>query len=239
MKLRNVVWISALVLVASAVAGVGAPLLIRADTGNPASSSATLSVVGTGVVTTKPDTAVVAAGVASQAVKAADAMSANADAMTKVIDALKAQGIDAKDLQTSTVSLDPRFDDQGISIVGYTASNSVSATVRDITATGPVIDAAVAAGANTISGPTLTRDDTDKLYRDALEEAVAQARLKATALARASGKTLGDIRSVSEGTDEAAPLTFSAAAAKDVAPTPIETGTTDVTANVRVVFALD
>jgi uncharacterized protein YggE len=237
MKLRNVVWISALILVASAVAGVGAPLLIRADTGNP-SSSATLSVVGTGVVTTKPDTALVSAGVTSQAAKAADAMSANADAMTKVIDALKAQGIDVKDLQTSTVSLDPRFDDQGVSIVGYTASNSVAATVRDITAIGPVIDAAVAAGANTISGPTLTRDDSDKLYRDALEEAVAQARLKATALARASGKTLGDIRSVSEGTDEAAPLA-SFAAAKDVAPTPIETGTTDVTANVRVVFALD
>jgi uncharacterized protein YggE len=237
MKLRNVVWISALVLVASAVAGVGAPLLIRADTGNP-SSPATLSVVGTGVVTTKPDTALVSAGVTSQAAKAADAMSANADAMTKVIDALKARGIDAKDLQTSTVSLDPRFDDQGVSIVGYTASNSVSATVRDITAIGPVIDAAVAAGANTISGPTLTRDDSYKLYRDALEEAVAQARLKATALARASGKTLGDIRSVSEGTDEAAPLA-SFAAAKDAAPTPIETGTTDVTANVRVVFALD
>src|SRR5262252_2285278 len=189
MKLRNVVWISALVLVASAIAGVGAPLLIRADTGDP-SSSATLSVVGTGVITTKPDTALVSAGVTSQAAKAADAMSANAAAMTKVIDALKAQGIDAKDLQTSTVSLDPRFDDQGVSIVGYTASNSLSATVRDITATGPVIDAAAAAGANTISGPTLTRDDSDKLYRDALEEAVAQARLKATALARASGKTL-------------------------------------------------
>src|SRR5215470_10248657 len=219
MRLRHVIWISALVLVASAIAGVGAPLLTRAGTGDPA--SATLSVVGTGVITTKPDTALVSAGVTSQAANASQAMSANADAMTKVIDALKAQGLDAKDLQTDTVSLDPRFDDQGVSIVGYTASNSVSATVRDITATGPVIDAAVAAGANTISGPTLTRDDSDKLYRDALEEAVAQARLKATALARASGKTLGDIRSVSEGTEEVTPLA-SFAAAKDAAPTPIE-----------------
>src|SRR5262249_12358886 len=215
MKLRHVIWISALVLVASAIAGVGAPLLIRADTGGSSSSSATLSVVGTGVVTTKPDTAVVSAGVTSQAAKAADVMTANAAAMTKVIDALKAQGIDAKDLKTDIVSLQPRFDDQGVTIVGYTASNSLSATVRDITATGPAIDAAVAAGANTIAGPTLTRDDTDKLYRDALEEAVAQARLKATALARASGKTLGAIKSVSEGTEEPLPLTFSAAAAKD------------------------
>jgi uncharacterized protein YggE len=236
MKIRHVVWVSALVLAASALAGVGAPLLIRADTG-ASTPAGTLSVVGTGSVTTRPDTATVSAGVTTQAASASAAMSSNADAMTKVIDALKAEGIDESDLQTDFVSLEPRYDDQGVAIVGYTASNSVSAKVRDVSKAGRVVDAAVAAGANTVSGPSLSREDSDKLYRDALEEAVAQARLKATALARAAGVTLGDVRSVSEGTQEVVPLTFAGLAAKPAA-TPIETGTTEVTASARVVFAI-
>ncbi len=81
MKIRNVVWISALVLLASALAGVGAPRLLRADTTDPAAG--TLSVVGTGVVKTTPDTATISAGVVTQAVKAANAIDANATAMTR------------------------------------------------------------------------------------------------------------------------------------------------------------
>jgi uncharacterized protein YggE len=236
MKIRNVVWISALVLAASALAGVGAPLLIRADTSDAAPG--TLSIVGTGVVTTKPDTATVSAGVTTQASKASEAMSSNAAAMAKVIDALKAEGIDSKDLQTEFVSVQPRYDDRGVEIVGYTASTSVAAIVRDLAKVGGVIDAAVAAGANTVGGPSLARDDQDKLYRDALEDAVAKARLKATALARAAGVSLGAIRSVSESTQEAGPVMFSGFAAKDAAGTPIEPGTAEITASVRVVFAI-
>src|SRR5436190_21849423 len=141
MKIRNVVWISALVLVASAVAGVGAPRLLHADTTDPAAG--TLSVVGTGVFKTTPDTATISAGVVTQATKAAAAIEANATAMTKVIDALKAKGIDAKDVQTEYVSVDPRYDDTGQNLVGYNATNSVSATVRDLAQVGDVIDTAV------------------------------------------------------------------------------------------------
>jgi uncharacterized protein YggE len=105
---------------------------------------------------------------------------------------------------------------------------------------GDVIDAAVAAGANNVSGPSLSRDDQDKLYRDALEDAVANARQKATALARVSGLSLGAIRSLSESPQGGGPIVyggFDAMAARQ-APTPIEPGTADVTATVRVVFAV-
>ncbi len=237
MKIRHVLWISALVLVASALAGVGAPRLLRADTTDPAAG--TLSVVGTGVVKTTPDTATISAGVVTQAVKAANAIDANATAMTKVIDALKASGVDSKDIQTAYVSVDPRYDDSGQSLVGYNATNSVTAKVRDLAQVGDVIDAAVAAGANSVSGPSLSRDDQDQLYRDALEDAVAKARLKATTLARAAGRSLGEIRSLSEETVGSGPIAYDAYAAKaPVASTPIEPGTTEVTASVRVVFAL-
>jgi uncharacterized protein YggE len=237
MKLRHVLWISALVLTASAVAGVGAPRLLHADTVDPAAG--TLSVVGTGVVKTTPDTATISAGVVTQATKAADAIDANATAMTKVIDALKASGIDAKDLQTQYVSVDPRYDDTGQNLVGYNATNSVSAKVRDLAQVGDVIDTAVAAGANSVSGPSLSRDDQDELYRDALEDAVAKARLKATSLARAAGRSLGEIRALREEVVSSGPIAFGALDAKAAgASTPIEPGRTEVTASVRVVFAL-
>src|SRR5258707_7578874 len=111
MKLRHVIWFSALVLSASAVAGIGAPRLIHAGTGDPAAG--TLSVVGTGSVTTKPDTATLSAGVTTQGSTAAEAMRTNAEAMAKVIDALKAAGVSSKDLQTEVASVKPRYDDTG------------------------------------------------------------------------------------------------------------------------------
>jgi uncharacterized protein len=237
MKLSHAIWISALVLAASAVAGVGAPRLIRADAGEAAPG--TLSVVGTGSVTTTPDTARMSAGVTTQAPNAAGAITANADAMAKVIAALKRAGVAAKDLQTEFVSVNPRYDDNGQAIVGYSASNSVSAVVRELSKVGEVIDAAVAAGANNVSGPSLARDDQDKQYRDALEAAVANARQKATALAQAAGVSLGAIRSLSESPQGMSPVVFGGyPSARLDAATPIEPGTAEITASVRIVFAI-
>src|SRR4029078_845081 len=99
--------------------------------------------------------------------------------MANVVEALKRAGVAAKDLQTQYVSLDPRYDNQGREVQGYNASNSVVARVRDLTEVGSVIDAAIAAGANGVSGPSLSREDRDKLYNDALEKAVADAKSKA------------------------------------------------------------
>jgi uncharacterized protein len=235
MRIRHVVWISALVLAASAIAGVGAPRLIRADSGDP--PAGTLSVLGTGSVTTTPDSARLSAGMTTEGSTASEAMDANAKAMAKVIQALKDAGVASKDLQTEFVSVNPRYDDAGQAITGYSASNSVSAVVRGLSDVGDVIDAAVAAGANNVSGPSLARDDQDKLYRDALEDAVANARQKATALANAAGVSLGKIRSLSESPQSVGPVMFDALAAKQSA-TPIEPGTAEITASVRVVFAI-
>jgi uncharacterized protein YggE len=237
MKVRNIVWISALVLAASAIAGVGAPRLIFADsTDTPAG---TLSVVGVGSVTTTPNSARVSAGVTTDGATASQAMHANAKAMAKVIAALKDAGIASKDLQTEFVSVNPRYDGDGQKITGYNASNSVSALVRGLSDVGDVIDAAVAAGANSVSGPSLARDDQDKLYRDALEKAVANAREKAAALARAASVSLGDVQSLSESPATPAPVDFGGATSALAVSTPIEPGTAEITASVRVVFAID
>lgn len=237
MKARNIVWISALVLVASAIAGVGAPRMIHADSTDP--PAGTLSVVGTGSVTTTPDSARLSAGVTTDGATASEAMDANAKAMAKVIAALKDAGIASKDLQTEFVSVNPRYDGDGQKITGYNASNSVSALVRGLSDVGAVIDAAVAAGANNVSGPSLARDDQDKLYRDALEKAVANAREKAAALARAAGVSLGSVRSLSESPATLGPIVYGAAMRAADVGTPIEPGTAEITASVRVVFGID
>jgi hypothetical protein len=165
-------------------------------------------------------------------------MAQNSAAMKKVIDALKRAGVAAKDLQTQYVSLDPRYDNEGREILGYNASNSVSAIVRDLAQVGPVIDAGIGAGANNVSGPSLSREDRDKLYREALEKAVADARAKADVLARAAGVTVGAVQSMTESPQGGGPMPIAFGAMRAAADTPIETGTTQITAGVRVVFTL-
>jgi uncharacterized protein YggE len=155
--------------------------------------------------------------------------------MNEVIAAPKQNG--GKDLQTQQVSLYPRSDEDG-TIVGYTADNSVSAS-SSIAGAGALIDAAVGAGANTVSGPTLSVSDRDARYRDALKKAVTDARDKALALAEAGGFGIGPVSTVVEQSNAPGPIAFEAlgAAAKD-ASTPIEPGKQDVTADVTVTFAI-
>jgi uncharacterized protein len=237
MGTRRLLWITATLLAASALAGVGAPTLIRAESSD--AKPGTISVNGTGSVTTEPDTAMLSLGVVTQGATAREAMENNSRAMAKVIDALKRAGLAAKDLQTQYVSLNPRYDQQGREVTGYDASNSVSASVRDLAQVGSVIDAGIAAGANNVSGPSLSREDRDKLYNDALEKAVADAKAKANVLARAAGVSVGAVQSVSETQQGGGPMPLGYAAARAVADTPIEAGTTQITASVHVVFTLN
>ena len=236
MRARRVLWITATLLAASALAGVGAPALIRAENTDP--RPGTISVDGSGSVETEPDTATTSFGVVTQGATAQEAMSQNSEAMKKVIDALKRAGVPAKDLQTQYVSLDPRYDNQGREILGYNASNSVSAVVRELAQVGHVIDAGIGAGANNVSGPSLSREDRDKLYHEALAKAVADAKAKADVLARAAGVTVGPVQSMTESPQGGGPMPIAFGAMRAAADTPIETGTTQITAGVRVVFTL-
>ena len=220
----------ALVVIA-ALAGVGRPEAAHGDTGSIADSVTT---TGHGVVTVAPDEATVTAGVHTQAATAAEALAQNAGRMNDVIAALKAHG--GKDLQTQQVSLYPQSREDG-TILGYTADNSVSASSA-IAGVGGLIDAAVGAGANTVSGPTLSVSDQGSRYRDALKKAVEDARAKALALADAGGFGIGPVSTVVEQTSSAPQPIFAAAAKDAAAATPIEPGTQDVTADVTVTFSI-
>jgi len=237
MKLVRIVAVAAAVGLAVAFIGVGRP--DRAS-GRPATSQGarTISVSGTGSVQAVPDRAQFSFGVTTQGTTAVQALAANASLARKVIAALKATGVPASDIRTDSVQLSPNVSDDGSTIVGYSATNSVSATLRELGKAGSVVDAAVEAGANQVSGPSLVRSDQNALYRSALRAAVANARAKAQALARASDVSLGSVQSVVEGSAAPPPVPLEKAAGDMAASTPIEPGTQTIEADVTVEFAV-
>jgi uncharacterized protein YggE len=220
-----------------ALAGVGRPDGAHGTTA-PTQSTHAITVGGIGSVRAVPNRAQFSFGVTTQGTTAAQAIDANTGLARKVIAALKAGGVASDDLQTEAVSLEPRYSDDDGAIVGYTATNSVSATSRDLAKAGALVDAAVAAGANQASGPSLTRSDQAELYRNALRAAVADARAKADAIAAAGGLQLGEIRSVVEGSSAPPPEPLARDAAGEAAATPVEPGTQTIEATVTVEFAL-
>jgi uncharacterized protein len=215
--------IAALVLFgAAAVVGVAQPHLARSATPDARS----ITVTGAGSVETVPDRAAFSFTVTNTADSAKSALARNGTLSDAVAAALRGAKV-----QTTAVMLDPRLNDAGTAILGYTASTTVTAET-DLAKAGGLIDAAVDAGATGVSGPSWSRSDRDALYRSALKDAVADARTKAAALAEGAGLTLGSITAVAEG-GSAQPLPLAAAsmAAK------LEPGTQTVDASVTVTFA--
>lgn len=202
----------------------------------PSSSTTTVTVSGTGTLTAVPDRASFSFAVQTKATTATAALSRNAADTRAVIAAVQGAGVPAADVQTSQVSLDPVTSSDGTTIVGYTASDTITVTKLSIAKAGQVVDAAVGAGATSVYGPSLTVSSQDALYNQALKAAVAQAKSKAQALADAAGETLGAIVSMTEG-GGSAPVPFGKSAG-EAASTPIEPGTQEVDATVSVTFAL-
>ena len=232
MKLARIALLAAAGVAVAAFAGVFQPSGARSAPAD--ASSGGITVLGTGSTNVTPDRASFAFGTVSQAATANAALAASSQSVARVIAALKKAGVAQADIQTAEVSLSPRMNNNGDEIVGYTASNTVTATVRKIAAAGDVVDAAVGAGANQVSGPNLLASDQDAAYRSALKAAVADARAKAETLANASSATLGKITAIVEG-GGSMPMPL-AAGAKD-SSVPIEPGTQRIEASVSVTFA--
>ena len=181
-------------LVVAAVVLVAALRPSGAEALDPPSSTDTVTVSGDGVVAAVPDRAEISAGVETRAPTASAAMRANAVAMEAVLGALRAGG--GTDVTTETVSLSTSLDPQGRPN-GFVAANVASAAIGFARA-GALIDAAVAAGATSVNGPSPSRSDADVLYRQALAKAVDDAAGRAAVLARASGRDLGRVIAISE-----------------------------------------
>jgi len=198
----------------------------------------TIAVIGTGKAEVVPDIAEVSLGAAATAPTAAAARAGADTAVARVIALLRARGIEDADIQTSQVTVTPNYDQRGQTVTGYTATNTVTATIRELDAAGEIVAAAVEAGANLVSGPILTSSRQEELYNEALADAIPDARAKAEAIAAASDAELGEIRSVTESGGYT-PIAIEAKGLEDAAATPIEPGTLEIQAQVTVVFEVD
>jgi uncharacterized protein YggE len=217
--------------VLSLAGAVGLP--DRAEAQETAAPTDSLTVTGMGTVAVVPDEAQMSFGVETRRQTAQAAVSANAEAMEKVIAALRQAG--ARKIATQWVSVYPFTGETG-SIEGYVASNSVSA-VSDVEDAPALIDVAAAAGANQVSGPGLSASNAEALYRQALARSVDDARAKAEVLAKAAGRTLEAITAIVESGAQPAPIAYDRAEAA-ASSTPIVPGEQEISATVSVTFSL-
>ena len=214
--MKGLVAFAVLTFTAAAAAAQTAPTVQVSPLGP---TSALLSLSAEGRSNRVPDLAVFSAGVVTHGVTAAEALGANSRQMDRVVAALKRSGIADRDIQTSAISLSPRWnnpeaDAQRIAretrrpyvpatepprIIGYEARNSVQVRVRRLGEMGKIIDTLVAAGANEVNGPSFTLDDQNAALDEARTEAVATGQQRAEIYARAAGMRVVRLLSISEG----------------------------------------
>jgi uncharacterized protein YggE len=189
-------------MMALALGAAMMPAAAASAQGAPVIAGTRLEISATGEATRVPDLAIISAGVSTRQTTASAALQENASRMERVLAALKKAGIADRDIQTSSINLNPEYryqDNQTPQLVGYTASNQVSIRFRDIRNSGNILDALVAQGANQINGPSLTIDKQDEALDEARAKAIANGQARANFYARALGKRVVRLVSVSEG----------------------------------------
>lgn len=162
-----------------------------------------LTVTGDASISVEPDLAQVRAGVTSQNKTAKDASETNNKTAAALLAALRAAGIDDKDIQTTRLTLQPTYEPYPSSgrgrISGFQATNDVTVKVRDIGKLADIVDRVVAAGATNITGIEFIVSAPSPALDRARGEAIADARRKADIYAKAAGITLGRVIALSEG----------------------------------------
>jgi uncharacterized protein YggE len=207
----------------------------------------TLNVNGVGTVNLAPDVAYINIGVHTERPTAAEAVSANSGQTQQVIDALKASGVDPKDIRTTNFSIYPntQYDPQtGEKLATtYVVDNTVYVTVHDLEKLGGLLDATVQAGANSVNSIQFDVADKSAAIKQARDQAVKDARAQAQELATAAGVTLGDVQTISFYDNIPAPLTDvygkggGGMAAADIA-VPINPGQLVLTVSVNMVYEI-
>lgn len=207
-----------------------------------------ISVAATGTANLEPDMAVLTLGVVSEAETAREALDANSTAMQKVLDAMKAKGIEERDLQTSNFSIQPKYSYNKLSsggsdapkIEGYDVRNALTVRVRDLESLGTIIDESVTLGVNQGGQILFTNDNPDDALADARTDAMHGAIAKARTLTEAAGVELGRILDISEQSHQAQPQPISRMAMAEAVPStvPVAAGENSYSVTVNVTFEI-
>lgn len=202
----------------------------------------TITVSAAGTVEATPDIARIQTGIVTEADTAAEALRGNSQAMARLIDGLKANAVDARDIQTSAFRVEPRYtnprDGQAPEINGYRVANEVHVTVRDIPKLGSILDALVKLGANQMNGLSFDVSKAETLKDDARKQAIENALRRAKLLASAAGAEVGDVIAISEEVAQGMPRPYAMARAAKADMVPIESGSETLEARVTVTWAL-
>jgi uncharacterized protein YggE len=218
---------------------------VKADT--TTTTAPTVSVNGTGKITVKPTIARISFGVFTHNDKSSVAQADNDAIITKITAALKAAGIKEEDIQTTGYSLQPHYNwdkDTDKSVLdGYDMNHNISVTVRTIKDAGKIAGLVADNGANTVDGISFDVDDDtlEQTRLAAIDLAMANARKRADVAAKAAGRTVLSVQSVS--VDETSNAVYSQRtkmnAAMDTgsaAQAPVEAGTMDIIMNTTVTY---
>ncbi len=232
--------VTILILAAVALSACSASLSV-----GQAQQPRTINVTGNAQVILAPDIAYISIGVHSQASTAKEAVASNNSQTQAVMDAIKAQGIDAKDIQTTNFSVYQQTQTGPNGETGpvvFMTDNTVYVTLRDLTKIGTVLDGAIAAGANNIYGITFDVQNKDAATATGRDQAMADAQAQAEQLAKAGSVTLGDVQSISYYSSAPTPVYYdNKAAAAGIgggASVPISAGQLTLTVSVNVVYGI-
>lgn len=204
----------------------------------------TITVSGEGRVEMAPDMATISLGVITEALTAKEALDQNSAQLSAVISRLKETGIEDRDIQTSGLSLGPRYDYSNSTgspkVTGYTVSNMVTIRVRLLDSLGGVLDNVVSDGANTLNGLSFGLQDKGPGTDEARRRAVADARRKAELYAAAAGVKLGAVLSIAEqgGAYQPMPMAMAEASFAKGGDVPVAAGELTLLSAITMVYAL-
>jgi uncharacterized protein YggE len=230
-----------------AVASLAASLAAQPATLPPRESGTpeTVSVTGTSRVSLTPDRFSFSVGVQTQAPTVEEAVNENNSRLAAVIAALKKAGATDQEIRTSGFSVYPRqnyVQGQPPRVIGYQVSNSVTITKKQIADAGRLLQVAINAGVNEASGLQFEVSDPARGRDQGLRAAFDDARAKATLLAQAAGRSIGRAIMITEGAEPIAPrpmvMARSMAKAEAVSQVPVESGSSELTYIVSVVFEM-
>jgi hypothetical protein len=198
----------------------------------------------------RPDLVGIRAGVVTTGPTAKDALAANAELANRLLTAVRAAGVQPRDIQTTNLSVTPQFApnreepdgemDAVRTITGYVARNTLSLRLRDLSKASEIVNALFEAGANEVAGPRFSLSDPAPAVRAARRAAIADARLQADTYAEALGMKVARILRVSEReafhTDEEGSSIIVMGSA--IRPSPLEPGEVSTTGTVWIDYAL-
>ncbi len=225
--------------------GLGAPAVAQ-EMGAPQPRRPTLTVTGEGSASAVPDMATFSTGVVSEGKTAREALDANNAAVAATIAAIRAAGVEAKDVSTSGFSVQPQYAStkkDGVEtshIAGYEVRNTVSVRLRDLGGLGGLLDQVVSAGANQLGSVQFGFAEPGKLEDAARVAAVKDARRRAEMIAEAAGLRIVRVVSLNEsGGPMPPPMPVMAMRAMKADSVPVEAGESEVRASISAVFEIE